>query len=129
MEFESYKIIKTTHGPAPVVKYATVNTEGAREKGNLLLPGRFLELCKSRIPCAAYYAGKKQLKGGKEWHDLHFMTNEDEEEKEAFFSDDDDDEDVIEIACKPCRKNNKQCFGFCGLCGNHQPEDGSQCVC
>lgn len=115
--------MQTTHGLAPTVKFETKSEDGAKESGTLILPNRLLAQCQTKLPCVAYYAGKKQLKGGKSCHDIHFISDTEDEDEEI------GDDDIYEIGCKSCRIKKVSCFGFCGGCGCHQPPDGSQCVC
>jgi hypothetical protein len=116
-----------------------------------MIPGRFEEEC-TKIPCLVYYAGKKQTKGGNECHDLKFIKADD---KDVFHDSDDNLEIEMENTslddgyvvpdeptslsmgasqasirvCSSCIIDGLICPGFCPICGDHQPSNGSQCRC
>ena len=86
LEAESYKMIGTKIGRAPCVKY-TSEVIGKRIKGRSQFNGQ----CEERIPCLIHYGGKKNMDGGKTYHDLNFISDTENDESDndnADFSDD-----------------------------------------
>jgi hypothetical protein len=138
------KKTKTSVGDAMTI--AVVDTKnGKRIPMDLMVPERFETQCQEKLPCLLYYDGKKQTKKGKDAHDLRFipifdprMFHESDEEEE------DEDEKTEKDSAHPTTPVEKEvspakscetceegrfCTGFCPLCGNHQPFNGSQCRC
>ena len=78
LEVESFKMLTTSIGVTPCVKYAAT-LDGRRVKGRLIIPERFTSVCNDRIPCLVYYGGKKSIKGGKLCHHLQFISDDEGE--------------------------------------------------
>ena len=154
LEANSWKKSTTSNGPVvilSVIETVTGLKGEQRNPFNLMIPGRFEEEC-AKIPCLLYYTGKKQIKGGKECHDLKFIKVDD---KDVFHDSDDslevemgntslDDTYVVpneltslSIAasnssikvCSSCMIDGLSCPGFCPICGDHLPSNGSGCQC
>ena len=67
-----------------VIKYTTENTltsgDLEQKSGEVSIPGRFIDYLsrEDALPCNALYQGKKRSgKGGREYHDLHFIDGSD----------------------------------------------------
>lgn len=145
------KKTKTSVGDAMTI--AVVETKnGKRIPLDLMVPERFEPQCQEKLPCLLYYDGKKETKKGKPAHDLRFIPIEDprmfhdsdeetdseeetnDEPKEGYQTDtqtgaSDDKEVSVQKRCDTCQDEGRFCTGFCPLCGNHQPFNGSQCRC
>jgi hypothetical protein len=154
---DGYKKVKTKIGMACLVdvKHEQFNTKTGRVSKSqfpLMIAERFGDDCENKLPCLLYYAGKKNIDGGKTCHQLTFidpndkvLNGEDEEVKQrpTFGGDDDDDDadddddeqleivDHRSIPCESCIQNGRTatCYGHCTSCGGHQPRNGSQCRC
>ena len=68
MEVLAYRIAETKNGEVVVATVVLPEHEETRGETTLVIPGRFAEECKMKVPCLMYYAGKKQLEGGKQCH-------------------------------------------------------------
>ena len=152
------KKVTTSVGDAMTIAVVETRN-GKRIPMDLMVPERFESLCEEKLPCLLYYDGKKDSKKGNPAHDLRFIPIEDprmfhDSDEECDFENGDDamDEEQKDPAknnleksdnvnasqskevsaqkqCDTCKDEGQFCTGFCPLCENHQPFNGSQCRC
>lgn len=107
-----------------------------------MISKRFEAQCAVKVPCVVYYVGKKQTKSEQQCFDVRFIRHDD---RTVFHDSDEETEvdsfssdaltaltpSVVSGQCAYCIADGTaySCFGFCSLCGNHQPKNGSQCRC
>ena len=153
-EVMTEKRIKTVNGESLLIEFSTAV---GREKmeGKLIIPNRVVEEVEGRTPIIMVYTGKKMSKNQKEFHDLSFIDVEKcpimkrkkaksrdstvrvpqmhNEETLMSYSDIEEDEDIwTPPVCQEtdeCNVGRNVCYGFCLLCHEHMPYNGSQCRC
>ena len=154
LEALSCKTISTSVGHAVIVDVIeNQEVEGKEERVTyqLMIPDRFEDELKN-LPCVLYYRGKQPMSNGQLFHDLQIIKINDETVfKLPEHSESDQnpkpkrrvrtvtDDNTLAASmqelynsfqpCNSCEKSGSTCYGFCGGCGAHQPDDGSQCVC
>lgn len=103
LEALSFKKTETQVGPVFLIDVieTVTNDEGRtrRMTSKLMIPERF-EGEVSKIPCVLYYIGKKPIKGGKQCHDLRFISHDDAD----VLHDGDDDESDNEVVEKSTKR-------------------------
>lgn len=133
LELQSFEKTSTAVGDTIIVRYIDTEKGARRVKGQLLMPQRLAVEAMEKIPCVMHYGGKKASSkpNSRDYHDVNFITPD-------YFTDSSSEDELNtsdnQVAdkkndCELCGDKTDLCPGYCDLCLEHQPINGSQCRC